>query len=256
MKKYYMKLKKIYDYIDKLAPFENQDKIDNSGLIIGTMNAEIKTVCVSLDATLDVIKEAAEKNADLLITHHPVIFKPIYSVETKTPVYELIKNNMNIISAHTSFDAAQMSDIMLEKLGFPKSGDVLNEKDGYGKTVKLNKPLRAEELCFLVKEAFKCTVVRYTDGGKQVKKVAVCSGSGGDELENAVKHGCDALITGDVKWSVFVAAKNIGFTLIDAGHFHTENIMCGFLCDNLKEKFSELNVFIAENSADVCEYLF
>lgn len=251
-----MKLKRIYDYIDTLAPFANQDKTDNSGLTLGSMDSEVNTVCISLDAAADVVREAAERNADLLIIHHPVIFKPVYSVEKETPLYELIKNGINVISAHSNIDKALMSDIMLEKLGFPKDGEILNEREGYGKAVFLNRQLSVQELCLAAKEAFKCDVVRYTDGRKPIKKVAVCSGSGGDELENAVSLGCDALITGDVKWSVMVAAKNRNFTLIDAGHFHTENIMCGYLNGKLKEEFPELDVFTAVNSVDVCGYVY
>lgn len=254
-----MTVSDIYSFLDNIAPFKTQESYDNSGFLIGDKNAQVKRVCVTLDITLDVIHEAAEKEANLLISHHPVIFKALKGIKAQTPVFTLIKNDINAICAHTNFDCAVMSDIMLGLLGFPGGGEVIEpinaDGTGFGRIAELEAPVRAKELAERCKAAFKSPAIRYVDGGREIRRVGVTSGSGGSTLDSAIEKNCDAFITGEVKHSQFVQAKNVGLTLIEAGHFHTENPFCGFIKSKLNEKFPQIPVFIAESGGDFYEYM-
>ncbi|MCL2077811.1 MAG: Nif3-like dinuclear metal center hexameric protein [Oscillospiraceae bacterium] len=250
-----------YLFLEKIAPFKYQDSYDNSGFLIGDKNAEVKKICLALDITLDVIKEAEIKGANLIISHHPVIFKAISGVKAKTAVYELVQNDINAICAHTNIDVTHLSDIMLDLLGFSKDGreviEVISpDGAGFGKAVDLPEAVSPEELAKKCKKAFKTPVVRYCDGRKPIMRVGVCTGAGGGAFELAVQKSCDAFITGEVKHSLFIQAKDSGITLIDAGHFHTENFFCDFLLKKFAADFPNLTVFIAETGTDFCKYIF
>lgn len=254
-----MNIRKIYEYIDAFAPFADQDKYDNSGFLVGDIEDEVRGICFALDATLEVIAEARENGANLLITHHPLIFHPLTKLEPGSGVFELVQSGIALISAHTNLDIHGLTDIMLERLGFPLVGECLHpvnpDGSGYGRVVELAEALSPRELAQRCKEAFGCTCVRFSDGKKPVKRVAVCSGACGDEMENAVAMGCQALIGGDFKWDRFVTAEKLGFSLIDAGHFHTESIMADWLCERLSRDFPDIPMFTAKNSRDLCEYV-
>ena len=256
-----MKVKAIYDFLDEYAPFSVQDKYDNSGFLVGDINATVKGICLCLDITLDVINEAAANKANLIISHHPVIFDPIKSVTAGDPVYELMKNKINAICMHTNADMTKdgVSDLMLDLLGFERSEEVLEpvlpDNTGYGKICTLSIETNAKALAEYCKIIFDCTAVRYTETDRLIKRVAVCSGSGGSTLPLAIKAGCDALITGDIKHDVWIDAVNNDFCLIDAGHFHTENILCNYLCGILSRKFHDTQIFVAQSSKDPCSYI-
>jgi len=243
----------IYNYLDTIAPFETADKSDNSGLLVGDMNAKVKKILVCLDVTHDVINEAVGLNIDLIISHHPLMYKPVKRVMTADPVHALIRGNLNFVAMHYNMDVAVggTTDIMLRLLGFPQSGEVI---DYFGKIVTLDSAITARELAEKCKAAFGCTVVRFTDGGKPVRRLGICSGGGDFLVEKVCEMGCDAYICGDVKWSNMVFASNYGLTLVDAGHFHTEDVFCADLVSRLREKFTRVWVEKAINSIDVCEY--
>jgi len=243
----------IYSYLDKIAPFKTQDKTDNCGLLIGDMNAKVDRILICLDVTNAVVKEAVEKNIDLIIAHHPLMYFGVKKLLKPDPIHSLIKNNINFIAAHTNLDVADggVTDLMLTKLGLPKS-DV--NIDYFGKIVEADKPISSKELAEKCKVAFNCTVVKYVDGGKPISKIGVCSGSGSSLVETAIELGCDAYICGDLRWDRMIHAANYGLTLIDAGHFHTEDIFCEDLVERLRKEFPELDIEKAKNSIDICEY--
>ena len=251
----------IYDYLDKIAPFKCQDSTDNCGLLVGDFDSKAEKILVCLDVTNEVINEAAKKRAELIIAHHPLMYRPVKKIMSNDPVYALIRNNINFIAAHTNLDIADggITDLMLELLGFLPSdvviGGLRTGDAEYGKIAELDSPLTAKELAEKCKSAFSCTVVKYVDGGKPIKRVGLCSGGGGDLAEKALSMGCDAYICGDLRWDRHIFAKNCGLTLIDAGHFHTEDIFCADLVKKLKNEFPGLDVKKADNSVDVCDYV-
>lgn len=251
----------VYRYIDNFAPFSTQDSFDNSGLLVGSMDAAVTKAAVCLDITRKVAEEAALKGADLIVSHHPIIFHKLTAIEIHNPINILIKNGINAICAHTNVDMCKngISDVMLELLEFRGETRVLEpiHKDGtgYGRIVELDFMSEASALASMCKTAFHCNTVRYYDSGRVIKTVGVCSGAGGSEADiaNAAMKGCDALITGDVKHSGFIEAANRGITVIDAGHFNTENIICGKISADLEANLG-VETFIAENSVDILKY--
>ncbi|MCM1335502.1 MAG: Nif3-like dinuclear metal center hexameric protein [Bacteroides sp.] len=251
----------IYDFIDTLAPFGTQDGFDNSGLLVGDGGDPVTRVAVCLDITNGVIAEARAAGAELIVSHHPVIFHKPARIGRDSPVYKLIESGIDALCVHTPIDMARggISDLMLRRMGLDdENAEVLDpirpaEGIGYGRVVRLGEETTAAALAERVKAAFGCPFVRYVDGGKAIRTVAVSSGAGNDEIYTAIGRGADALVTGDVKHHGFIDAKNAGLTVIDAGHYHTEIIVCEPLTRRLSDRFPEVRFFIPRASADCCE---
>ncbi len=248
-----MKVRDIYEYIDKIATFSLQEGYDNSGLVIGSMESDVQRVLVALDVTKEIAQEAAQKGAQLIVTHHPPIFRAIKRLDTDSVAVYLAARGINVISAHTNFDSAVMNDLLCEKLGLSPVLPLHTENGVPCGCVCECTPISASDMSKKIKTALGCKVVRYCDSDKNISKVAVCSGSGGVFLEDAESHGCDAFITGDVKHSVFIDAHNASLTVFDAGHFDTENIFCEKMRDILIEGLSVQCEIAAENK-DILNY--
>ncbi len=247
----------IYNMIEKLAPYSLQESYDNSGLNVGDMSAEVKSVLVALDCTAEVAREAVEKGFDLVLTHHPVIFRGLKTLSLENPAVILAAGGKNAISMHTNFDSAQggMNDILCSMLGLVPGG-ALHEEHGVccGYICDCG-PVKVEKLAEKAKAVLGCKAVRFCGAQREVTRVGVCSGSGGSFLGDACERGCQALITGDVKHDVFVDAHNMGISVIDAGHFCTENIFCDFMVKALKERFPEIDAVTAESNYDIVEII-
>lgn len=252
----------IYNYINSIAPYDLQESYDNSGLCIGNGKAEVTKALIALDVTKDIIAEAQQKGAQLIITHHPVIFRALKAIDPETVVGMLLISGIGSISAHTNFDCAVMNDILCKKLGLVPTEPLAQDgAAGMGCVCDLEKELTAKQLADSVRKSLGCKVVRYNDldktkqyAGRKLTRVAVCSGSGGSLWRDAVAKGCDALITGDVKHDIFIDAQNCGFCVLDAGHFHTEDIFCGYMKNVLTTQFPEVAFDTAENDFDVLSY--
>jgi len=255
-----MTIGELYNYLDKIAPFANQDKTDNAGLLVGDYDAEVENILICLDATNSVVAEAVEKGIDLIIAHHPLLHRPISEIISDDPLHALVRNNINFIAAHTNLDVAigGIADLMLARLGFPKSDIVIipinPDGTGYGRIIELNAPVSAGDLAEKCKTAFGCTAVRYVDSGKPILRIGVSSGSAEESVEAALHADCDVFICGEVCYDKMIFASNYGMTLIEAGHFHTEDIFCEDLVDRLKSQFKELTIEKSTNSVDVCDY--
>jgi len=251
----------ILDYLDGIAPFENQDKSDNAGLIVGDNNAEVRKILVCLDVTNKVVAEAVEKGIDLIIAHHPLLLTPVSRIAYCDPLHALVSSNISFIAAHTNLDVAVggIADLMLARLGFPKSETVIlpinSDGSGYGRIIELDSPVSAEDLALKCKIAFESTVVRYVDSGKALSIIGVSSGSAEESVVAALIAGCDAFICGEVSHDKMVFAADYGLTLIEAGHFHTEDIYCEDLVKKIESQFKEIEVEKSTNSVDVCNYM-
>lgn len=247
----------IYNLINEFAPYNLQESYDNSGVNVGSTEKEVRKILLALDVTNEVCDEAISENADLIITHHPVIFRGLKSLDEKNVAVRLAVNGISAISMHTNFDSAKggMNDLLCERLGLVPKESLLIENGvptGYVCECEFES---AKALAEVAKSRLGCRVVRYNDEGKAVRLVAVCSGSGGGFLINAIKKSCDAYITGDVKHDVFIDAHNAGLTVIDAGHFYTENIFYSFLINIITENFKDVEVFTARTNKDVVNVL-
>ena len=248
-------IKDIYQYIDSLAPFETQMDFDNAGLLVGRECANVETVLVSLDITTPVIREAVSMGAQLIVAHHPVIFNPIKRVSdadmTGEKVLMLAENRIGAICAHTNLDAAQggVNELLAKKLGLddlvhlhPDGEDREGRTYGIGRVGSLATPLDTKVFAEMVKRKLNAAGVRYMDVGKPVCRVAVGGGSCGSMLRDAVAAGCDTFVTADVKYDVFLAAKERGINLLDAGHFATEDIVTQPLVDLIQAAFPQISV--------------
>ena len=259
------KISEIYGFLDSLYPFAAQEKWDNSGLLVENQSGEADTVVLALDISNSVVNEAACKSADLVISHHPVIFEPLKRIDLKNPVHTLIFTDVAAICMHTNLDIAEggTNGVILRKMqerfklsGEPEPFEELGGGSSLGWIVELPEAVSAEEIAAGLKEIFGCEYVRMSgDRQWKLRRIAICSGSGGSMLGLAIEKNCDALVTGDVKHDVWIDANNRGFSLFDCGHFHTENLVLPELRRVLEEKFPQLDVEITERSLDPCNYI-
>lgn len=227
-----MKVKEIFEKINKIIPVSTQEKWDNSGFLVGDEEKEVKKIVFALDITKGAVEFAIENNAELIISHHPVIFEPLKDLKKSSVVYKLVENDISAICMHTPLDIAGcgMNEILFNKLSkeaeFEKDYKILEttqpDGTGFGFAAKLKKSLDTGIFAQKTAKALAEDEVRFYSGQKEVSVIAVCSGSGSSMLEYAKNLGADTLITGDVKHDRWIAAENLEMNLIDAGHFGTE----------------------------------
>ncbi len=257
-------VKDILDEMDRIAPLSLMQKGDNSGLLAGLPSDKAVKVLAALDITNEVVEEAISNGADVIISHHPVIYHPLYSLSEENPACRAMKHGIACLCFHSPLDLARggindiIFDMLKEPFGLCGSEAYVEEVGGgfgYGLVCRLEKAIKPENAAKNLKDIFKCTVVRFTRGGKPIEKLAFCSGGAGSMLPDALRLGADAYITGDVKHDQMITALNSGITLFDCGHFHTENIVMPYLAKRFSEDMPELPFEIAECSADPCEYV-
>ena len=254
----------ILQYIETIAPKAMQYEWDNTGLLCGRKTKQVKKILVALDPFEVVCKEAVEVGADMILTHHPLIFDAPRALQDNNDmgraIFTLIENGIAAVNAHTNLDCAPggVNDTLAEILGL-ENISVINPKgtdpEPWG---LLRQGFVAEQALenFLatVKSALGCKGLRYVDGGKPVHRVAVGGGSCGSDMEEAIEAGCDTFVTADVKYNRFRDAVSAGINLIDAGHFHTENPVCKVLAAKVQEKFPEIQVVLSKALDDPTKF--
>ncbi len=358
----------IYGYIDRVAPFRQQEKWDNSGLLAGDHEQPVTKALLALDITNDVVNEAIILGARLIISHHPVIFQPIKAITAQgSPIaYRLIKHGISAICAHTNLDIAGggVNDVLARALGLrrvkglkslatedyykivvfvpkpnadevkhamaaagagtlgnytdcsfevtgkgvfkpseaaqpftgkagilrevreariemicPKSrlasviatmkkahpyeepaydifiNHALKDSVSIGRVGILESPMTSSEFAAFAAHRLRAKGVRYTRGSAVISTVAVCGGSGSEYLLAAIEAGAEAFLTGDVKHNVFIDAKNLDYTLIDAGHFATEMLAVSSLKNRLQNQFSDVQFILGKSSAEPVDYV-
>ena len=250
------KAKDILQFIETIAPTHLKMDWDNVGLLCGRGDKEVRTILVALDPFPHVCDEAVEVGADLLVTHHPLIFEPLKSVTDQTTIgqsiQKLIANNIAAINAHTNLDCAEggVNDTLAERLGLTDISVIGSEHLLRVGSFQSTLPAFLEH----VKAKLNCQGLRYIDGGKPVCRIAVGGGSCGSALPEVIAAGCDTFVTADVKYNQFWDAKAFGINLIDAGHFQTENPVCGVLAEKLQAAFPETRVILAKNHTDCMKF--
>ncbi len=250
----------ILNYVQTLAPPELKLDWDNVGLLCGHRDRPVSRVLVALDPFLDAAREAADLGAELLLTHHPLIFHPCRSVssdaETGRVLLYLIEHGIAAVNAHTNLDRASggVNDVLAERLGLSKIQTIPGD-DGMGLLRMGEVPEEGLET-FLdrVKQRLGTPVLRYAQGGGKARRVAVGGGACGSGMMDALAAGCDTFVTSDLKYNDFWDARDLGLNLIDAGHFYTENPVCVYLAERVQAQFPDVFVKISENHRDCMKF--
>ena len=256
----------ILKFLETLAPRDMKMSWDNVGLLCGSRGTPVTKVLVALDPFEHVCQEAADWGAELIVTHHPLIFKPLPNVTDETSIGRgimvLCRYGISAINAHTNLDQAPggVNDVLARTLGLEniqviKPCGTTEEGEPWG-LLRMGevKEQSLEEFLALVKVRLGCAGVRYVTGGKQVRKVAVGGGSCADGMLDALAAGCDTFVTADVKYNQFWDAQDLGLNLIDAGHFHTENPVVPALAEKIAAAFPEVAVRISQKHTDCMKF--
>lgn len=253
----------ILNFMETLAPRHMKMDWDNVGLLCGSKGQEVTRILVALDPFEGVCREAADIGAELIVTHHPLIFQAPKAITDETSVgrciMQLFRHGISAINAHTNLDQAPggVNDVLATTLGLqniriiaPTVGPIPYGLLRCGEISE--QPL--DVFLSAVKEKLHCRGLRYVDGGKPVRRVAVGGGSCAGGMLEALDAGCDTFVTADVKYNQFWDAHDLGLNLIDAGHFHTENPVVTVLAEKLQAAFPEVEVKISETHWDCMKY--
>lgn len=257
----------VFAFLQKTVPFELQEGFDNAGFLLGRKDASVSKILVALDITEEVVQEAAEQGAQLIVSHHPVIFDSLKSVTDQTNtgriLLSLIENGIAAICAHTNLDAVEdgVNDALALRLGLAEIGqlrqrgvDEQGRPYGIGR-VGLVPEQPLYDFAMAVKRLLGANGIRLVDGGKPVHMVAVGGGACADFMTDAVTQGCDTFVTSDVKYHQFLEARALGLNLVDAGHFPTENVICPVLQGWLAQRFPQVSVSVSQRHTEVFSYL-
>ncbi len=257
----------IFELLDNKAPSYSKLDFDNVGILAGHSNREVTRVMAALDVTSQVIEEARQAGAELIVSHHPIFFS-LKNVSDRDingkKIVALLENRMSAICMHTNLDAAPggVNDTLAGLLGLERVE--LLGVDGYyedgvphstGRVGELPAGMGFFEYLELVKKNLSLSGGRYYFSGRPVKKVGLVSGSGGSELQAAYEAGCDTFVTADVKYDVFQDARELKINLIDAGHFETENPVVQVLAKWIKEGFPNIDVLISQSHKAAAEFI-
>lgn len=246
----------IYAFLDSVAPFSTQESWDNSGFLVGDAAKPVQNVALCLDVTHDTLAQAAAFGADLVVSHHPVIFHAVKGLRADAPgtesiVYDAIQKNIAVLSAHTCWDVAEggVNDVLATLLGLRDLEGLLPDEHGICMLRKgtLKTAVPAEEYAALVAEALD-TSVRLTLPDKKIRTVAVCGGAGASFLPALAQEGVDAFVTGDAKHNDFLDSIDYDISLLAAGHYETETVSMPVLMGLLKQEFPELNYQYLESA--------
>ena len=262
-------VKDVLDALDVFAPVYMKMDFDNIGLLLGFPGSEVTKTLVALDITDEVIGEAASWGAELIVSHHPLLFHPGNRVTEDDSrgqkIIHLVKNDISAICMHTNLDAAEggVNDALMEALGAETTGLLDSHGShpngtpyGIGRIGELPAPMALDAFLARIKGRLLCNGLRYVSGERPVKKLACCGGSGGNLLERAVAAGCDTYVTADVKYDQFLLAKELGLNLVDADHFCTENVVTPKLKVCLNSRFPEIEVRISEAHRQTTRFYF
>ena len=256
----------ILKYIEILAPRSMKMDWDNVGLLCGSRSTPVTKILVALDPFENVCDEAAAWGAQLIVTHHPIIFQAMKAVTDETSIGRglttLIRHGISAINAPPNLDCAPggVNDVLAQTLGLrnirvisPSGVDAEGREWGLLRMGETDEQ-SLESFLASVKEQLGCKGLRYVSGGKPVQKVAVGGGACAGGLVEAFDAGCDTFVTADVKYNQFWDAHDLGINLIDAGHFATENPVISVLAAKLAAQFPEITVKISESHRDCMKF--
>ncbi|BAL83774.1 hypothetical protein SELR_20660 [Selenomonas ruminantium subsp. lactilytica TAM6421] len=251
-----VKCQVVMDALERIAPKRLAEDWDNPGLLVGAFNQDIRKILVCLDVSDGVVEQAIREGADMIVAHHPLIFKGLKKIRTDLPLgarlQQLLKHDIAVAAAHTNLDIAVggVNDVLAEKIGLGRLSTFVitsQEADGtmesLGRMGSLSAPMTVEDFAGQVRDVLPTEHVRLVHAGQRpVRKVALCSGSGAEFIQKAAFMGADAYVTGDVKYHEAQMAVELGMHVIDAGHFATEFPVVEVLRQRLTEELAEYNM--------------
>ncbi len=232
-----MKIKEIYDYIDSFAPFSTQCDWDNSGLLIGDYDNKITKIGFALDVDTGVINDAKNKNCDLIISHHPIIFRPLKRICDNDPVTVAIRNKINIICAHTNLDKSDfgVNYVLANTLGLRNIRRLETDSEANMCLIGDIDETTANKFAGIVSEKLQASV-EFTTAADRIQTVAVCGGAGGEFIYDLQGYA-DAFVSGEFSYHEMLDSDRLGIAAFKAGHFETENPVIPYLLDKIKNEF-------------------
>ncbi len=246
----------VYHILDRQYPYVLQEDYDNSG-IMADCGREISRIVVSLDISNDVVAYAESIGAELIVSHHPIIFRPVRSIPFHTPLNRLMQAGISAISAHTNFDIAPggVNDALAERLGlqnvtpvFQVSEKPVNgamTKNYIGRTGYLPSGMTPAAFAAHVGMSLRGrSAMQFVDGGRPIHKVAVGGGACGEFIFECPENDIDAFVTGECKHHEMIFAKDNGITLVPAGHYATENVALEALAEPIRKACPDVEIFI------------
>ena len=246
-------VKEISEYINSFAPYSTQCEWDNCGVLIGDLDKEISKTGFVLDLTKEALDDASEKGVELIITHHPVIFKAQKTFLKGNLAFEAASKGIAVLSAHTCFDCAEggVNDVLCDILGIRNAVGVPCDSCAVPMArIGDIDPASTDDFAAFIAERLQ-TYCRVADSGKIIRRVAVCGGAGADFFADAVKMGADAYVTGDLDHHDSLMASELGMTVIAAGHYETENPSVSALKEKICSKFENIQGVILKQSNPV-----
>ena len=253
------------DHLESIAPLDLQESYDNAGLITGEKDWEVTGVLCTLDATVDIINEAAEKGCNVVVAHHPIVFRGLKQISARhyvgRAIIEAIKKDVAIYAIHTNLDnilengvnqaIADKLDLSNLKILAPKSVD---EKTGSGMVGDLSAEMSETEFLSYVKTRMQTGGIRHTPLLKRnVKKVALCGGAGSFLIHNAIAAGADVFISGDIKYHEFFEADG-KILILDIGHYESEQYTIPLLKRLITKKFTNFAVHCTDRKTNPVHY--
>lgn len=259
-------VKEIYAKLQDVAPLGRKMDFDNVGFLVGIAEHPVHRILVSLDITDEVVQEAVETQAQLVVSHHPLFFS-LKSVTDSDrlgkKIVSLLTNQISAICMHTNLDAAEagVNDALAKTAGLtnillltPEGEDLDGTPFSYGRIGWLSEDMAMGDYLAFIKERLQTDGLRYHDAGRPVRKVAVVGGSGGSYLGSVAAQGCDTMVTADVKYDVFLEAKELGINLIDGDHFCTENVVTPVLEKMLNDAYPEITVSLSKRHKQTARF--
>ena len=248
-------VQEIYHMIDQMAPFESQEDFDNAGLLLGDPAMEVRGIHVALDVTERVLDEAEAVGANLIVTHHPIMFSPVKRLvatdyETRL-IFRMIRAGMALIAAHTNFDRAPggMNDTLAARCGLTQ---VTGE--GFIRVGNLPHPMTGRELAAHIAASLDTVVRPMGNAEKVYRRLALCSGGGSDFWTEGLALGADAFLTGEMKHHHALALADAGMLGLEAGHFATEQPGVLALAAALQNAVNAVEYPVCLSTSQACAY--
>lgn len=260
-------VKTIRTYLEQKVPAYMKLDFDNVGHLVGYSSNPVTRVLTTLDITEEVIEEAAEFGAELIVSHHPVFFdlkRITDDTVTGRVVLKLIQSGISAICLHTNLDTVDggVNDALLAALGAQKTGLLSphgvapdGKKYGIARLGVLPEEQVFSDFLTHVKTALHANGLRYHDAGRMVKHIGCCGGSGGGDIVAAYEAGCDTFVTADIKYDQFLTARALGINIIDGDHFCTENVVVPVITNMLQEAFPDLQVTQSTRHGQTAQFI-